>query len=170
MNKILKYTLLFYIFFTLALKVQGQAAEIIRGTLQKHNELTSDALSEAQVQAYHKRAKQKLGDMVDYMRIILNSKQADEQSFALRQLQKLFRKPPAWARSAQSLRAYLGNTTSPSLKAVKITKPLTSKNNRQYQGKINYQIAQKKERLNFTVSKNIKSFGRKRIVVWKLFF
>ncbi|OJJ19600.1 hypothetical protein BKI52_22605 [marine bacterium AO1-C] len=166
----MKQLFLFYITILFSWQAQAQSIDKRPVALQKHKELTSARLSEAQVQAYQKRAKQKLGDMVDYMQIVLQSKQATEQKLALKQLQKLFWQAPAWTNSAQSLRAYLGNITSLSLKAVKITQLLTPTDRGEYKGKLTYQIAYKKETLDFTVRKYIKSIGSREVVVWKLFF
>jgi len=166
----MKPLFLFYIVFLFSWQAQAQSVGNRPMTLQKHNELTSARLSEAQIQAYHKRAKQKLGDMVDYMRIILQSKQASEQKLALRQLQKLFWKAPTWTNSSRSLRKHLGKASNLELKAVKITQLLTSTDEGEYKGKLTYQIARKKEALDFTVRKYIKRIGRREVVVWKLFF
>jgi len=166
----MKQLFLFYIVFLLSWQAQAQSIGTRPVTLRKHNELTSARLSEAQIQAYHKRARQKLGDMVDYMRIVLQSKQASEQKLALKQLQKLFWEAPTWATSAQNLRTYIGNATNLNLKAVKITQLLTLNDGGEYKGKLTYQIIHKKEVLDFIVRKNIKRIGRREVVVWKLFF
>ena len=71
----MKYLLICVLFFLIYWDVQAQSeVHIPKETiLQRNPELTSNSLSPAQMQAYTKRAKQKLGDMIDYMKIIINA-------------------------------------------------------------------------------------------------
>ncbi len=166
----MKPLFLLYIAFLFFGQIQAQSIDHRPVTLQKHRELTSDRLSEAQIQAYHKRARQKLGDMVDYIQFALNARQVAEQQLALKQLRKLFREAPGWATSRQNLRAYWGKVTNFELKSVRLTQSLTPNNEGQYLGKLACQIANKSIKLDFIVQKRVKYIGNSRVVVWKLLF
>lgn len=137
--------------------------------LQKHRELMSYRLSEAQTQAYEKRATQKLKDLADYVQFIIKAQHLSEQKLALRQLHKLFWEVPTWARSVQSIRQYLGKTKKVKLAAVKVTEPLNI-NNGLYQGKLGYRWGKQPKELSFTVRKIFKKIGSRSVEVWKLFF
>lgn len=165
----MRYLLICYIFLGALGTLQAQQAMERPKVLQKHQELTSYRLSDAQTQAYQKRAKQKLGDLADYVQFIINARHPSEQKLALRQLHKLFWEVPAWARSVESIRGYMGKAKKVKLTSVKIAEPL-SITKEVYQGKLVYHWSKQPKTLTFTVRKIIKKIGSRRVKVWKLFF
>lgn len=165
----MRYILICYILLgTLGMLKAQQAMERPK-VLQKHRELMSYRLSEAQTQAYEKRATQKLKDLADYVQFIIKAQHPSEQKLALRQLHKFFWEVPTWARSVESIRGYMGKAKKVKLQAVKIAEPLTI-NNDLYQGKLAYEWGKQPKVLSFTVRKIFKKIGSRRVEVWKLFF
>jgi hypothetical protein len=170
----MKYTVFLYIFLASLAYAHAQSAgrePRESNKLNQHQELGSQRLSEAQVLAYTKRAKQKLQDMADYVQIIANSKDATEQKQALKQLHHLFWTVPAWAKTAQSVGEYAGKTKKMQLAYTNITQPLVFQANLQaYKGSLAYAWANKSDSLDFIVRKNKKKVGSTEVEVWELFF
>lgn len=170
----MKPLLVLYIFLASLASAHAQSAgREPRETnkLNQHQELGSKSLSDAQVLAYTKRAKQKLQDMADYAQIIANSKDVTEQKQALKQLHALFWTVPAWAKTAQSVGEYVGKTKKMQLASINITQPLVFQANLQaYKGSLAYTWADKSDTLAFIVRKNKKKVGSTEVEVWELFF
>ncbi len=145
--------------------------------LNRHKELSSRTLSEAQLQAYTKRAKQKLADVVDYMQIAVSEKYTEtQQKQALKQLQALFWETPTWAKSLPALQQYVGKDASIALQQTSIEQPLAYHDAITYKGMLSYtlatkstEIATKNSKINFIVHKNKKIVGSQEVIVWEVF-
>lgn len=134
--------------------------------LNKHHELSSRRLSDMQLLAYTKRAKQKLQDMVDFLNLLATSKDVSEQKEALKQLQSLFWNVPTWAKTVTSAQNYVGKAKISNLQVVQnlaYTSP-------DYKGLLAYQIGEKIEQILFTARKNKKKVGTQEVEVWEIFF
>lgn len=137
--------------------------------LTKHQELASAKLSEAQMQAYTKRARQKLADMVDYIRLCINTKDTPEQKKAFKQLQNLFVEVPYWAKSLSALYEYVGKEQGIALAKSVVTQELAYQNTQTYKGSLAYTWAGRQDQLNFIVRKNKKQVGSQELEVWEVF-
>jgi hypothetical protein len=147
--------------------LQAQSAKREPETgLNKHHELSSRSLSDTQLLAYTKRAKQKLQDMADFLNLLATSKDASEQKEALKQLQSLFWNVPTWAKTVVSAQNYIGKSKILNLQVVQNLTYTGS----DYKGLLAYQVGEKIEQMLFTARKNKKKVGLQEVEVWEIFF
>lgn len=167
----MKNILFLYIFLASLASLKAQQAREPQevSKLNKHQELTSARLSDAQLQAYTKRAQQKLVDMLDYVQLSIESQDTQEQKQALKQLQNLFWEVPNWAKTLPALREYVGKTRNFNLTKSTVINDLAYQNTQAYKGSLAYTWAGRQDTLNFIVRKNKKQIGTKNVEVWEVF-
>jgi hypothetical protein len=166
----LKICLFIYIFGGSAtLYAQSIGQREPKTTLTSHPELSSRKLSTAQMQAYTKRAQQKLADMAEYAQLCLQTKQGDEQKQALKQLQSLFWEVPAWAKDLPALRTHISTQKSTVLTQSSVAEALAPQDAQTYKGKLAYTWLGRQAQMPFIVRKNKKQIGSKEVEVWEVF-
>ena len=136
--------------------------------LQRHKELASESLDEGQRLAYTRRAKQKVGELVDCLNLIAQSQDAGEQQKALARLQRLFERVPAWASSAEGVRKQAGKQTI-TLQSVQVEQELAYRDDETYSGVLAYQWTGRQGRWGFVVQKKWKRVGSQKIKTWEVF-
>ena len=183
MEKLLNFTkkiitlsiIIFYFAPKLNAQQSRQKNEV--GVLKIHKELSSKKLSEAQLIAYTKRAKQKAQDAFNYVEIALQQDYiVSQKKQALKQLSTLFVGIPSWANSLENLENYWGKNVKFTPQNSTIFQDLKWTQQGFYKGIIELEYVVKSEKkkeqntqkISFIVSKNTKRVGSEEVEVWEI--